>query len=175
MVFKASDCRSLNRVIQLFKITNNLTPAYLQQKLPPLRIENPNLIEEMRARTRRYKNTFYSNAISSWNNIIVNIQGNITKSTIKSRVLKIIRPNSNSFYDIHDPIGLHILFQLRTGLSPLRSHKFRHNFQDTPSDICACTRGIEDTKHFFSNAWILPSIEWGWQLTLRTSSELTTS
>ena len=103
----------------------------------------------MGARTRRYKNTFYSNAISSWNNIIVNIQGNITKSTIKSRVLKIIRPNSNSFYDIHDPIGLHILFQLRTGLSPLRSHKFRHNFQDTPSDICACTRGIEDTKHFF--------------------------
>ena len=46
-----SDRRSLNRVIQLFKITNNLTPAYLKQKLPLLRIENPNLIEEMVART----------------------------------------------------------------------------------------------------------------------------
>ena len=34
-----SDRRSSNRVVQLFKITNNLTPAYLRQKLP-LRIQN---------------------------------------------------------------------------------------------------------------------------------------
>ena len=33
-------------------------------------------------------------------------------------------------------------------LSPLRSHKNRHNFVDTPSDICHCNQGIEDTSHF---------------------------
>ena len=32
--------RSLNRVIQLFKIKNNLSPAYLRQKLPTLSIQN---------------------------------------------------------------------------------------------------------------------------------------
>ena len=40
------------------------------------------------------------------------------------------------------------LFQLRVSLSPLRSHKFRHNFADTPSEICRCNQGIEDTNHF---------------------------
>ena len=40
------------------------------------------------------------------------------------------------------------LVQLRVNLSPLRSHKKHHNFADTPSDICACNQGIEDTRHF---------------------------
>ena len=31
---------------------------------------------------------------------------------------------------------------------PLRSHKFHHNFIDTPSDICYRNQGIEDTRHF---------------------------
>ena len=33
-------------------------------------------------------------------------------------------------------------------LSPLRSHKRQHNFVDTPSDICHCKQGVEDTSHF---------------------------
>ena len=33
-------------------------------------------------------------------------------------------------------------------LSPLRSHKKRHNFADTSSDICSCNQGIEETRHF---------------------------
>ena len=33
-------------------------------------------------------------------------------------------------------------------LNPLRSHKKHHDFADTPSDICACNQGIEDTRHF---------------------------
>ena len=148
-----SDRRSLNRVIQLFKIKNSITPAYLRGKLPPLSIQddpnaNPNTFSEKTTRTHRYKNTFFPNAISSWNNIIGNIQGNITKNSIKSHTLKIIRPTPKSFYNIHDPIGLHYLFQLRTELSPLRSHKHRHKFLDTPTDICSCHQGIEDNNHF---------------------------
>ena len=34
------------------------------------------------------------------------------------------------------------------GLSRLRAHKKRHNFADTPSDICLCKKGIEDTHHY---------------------------
>ena len=51
-------------------------------------------------------------------------------------------------WTIHDHIGLLYLFQLRIGLSPLRSHKTRHNFTDTPSDTCRCNQGVEDTHHF---------------------------
>ena len=34
------------------------------------------------------------------------------------------------------------------GLSPLKSHKKRHNFTDTPSEICLGGNGVEDTAHF---------------------------
>ena len=33
-------------------------------------------------------------------------------------------------------------------LSPLRSHKKRYKFADTPTDICECNQGIENTHHF---------------------------
>ena len=62
--------------------------------------------------------------------------------------MKIIRANCKSFHDIHDAIGLHYLFQLRTELSPLRCHKYRHEFADTPTNNCTCNQGIEDTGHF---------------------------
>ena len=145
--------RSLNRVIQLFKIKSNLSPAYLRQKLPTLSIQNdinanPDCFNEITARTIRFKKSFYSNAVSSWNNVIMNINGYISKTSIKTNILKIKRPNSKSIYDIHDPTGLHYLFQLRTGLSPLRSHKHHHNFVDTPTENCICNRGVENTYHY---------------------------
>ena len=62
--------------------------------------------------------------------------------------MKTIRPVSKSVYNIHDPIGIRYLFQLRTGLSPLCSDKYRHNFLDTPTDNCICNQGIENTSHF---------------------------
>ena len=58
------------------------------------------------------------------------------------------RPEGKPVYDIHDPTGIRYLFQLRLGLSHLRSHKKRYGFEDTPSDICLCKFGIEDTRHF---------------------------
>ena len=53
-----------------------------------------------------------------------------------------------STFGIHDPTGIRYLFQLRVLLSPLRSHKKNHNFDDTPSDLCPCSEGVEDTNHF---------------------------
>ena len=34
------------------------------------------------------------------------------------------------------------------GLSPLKSHKKRYGFIDTPSDTCLCSQSIENTNHF---------------------------
>ena len=68
--------------------------------------------------------------------------------SLNDHVLSFFRPKNKSIFGVHDPIGLRYLFQLRVSLSPLRSHKSRHNFIDTPSDICHCNRGVEDTSHF---------------------------
>ena len=57
-----SDRRSLNRVLQFFKIKHNLTPSYLGSKLPPLDVQanqNTNIFQEKATRTIKYKNTFF--------------------------------------------------------------------------------------------------------------------
>ena len=53
-----------------------------------------------------------------------------------------------SLFNIHNPNGIRWIFQLRVGLSPLKSHKKSHNFQDTPDDLCACLQNVETTQHF---------------------------
>ena len=58
-----------------------------------------------------------------------------------------IVPREKSVFNIHSE-DLRFLYQLRIGLSPLKAHKFRHKFLDTPSDICACRSGTESTIHF---------------------------
>ena len=67
---------------------------------------------------------------------------------LKKDIISLIRPESKSFFNIHDPTGLRYLFQLRLRLSPLKGHKHCHNFTDTPSGTCLCNKGIEDTSHF---------------------------
>ena len=47
------------------------------------------------------------------------------------------------------PMELNYLTRLRVGLSHLREHKFRHNFQDSLDPFCNCGRHIETTIHFF--------------------------
>ena len=67
---------------------------------------------------------------------------------LKNHLLSLFRPKQRSIFNIHDPIGTKIIFQLRLGLSKLRHHKKKHNFVDTPSDLCTCHNGIEDTNHY---------------------------
>ena len=46
-------------------------------------------------------------------------------------------------------LGLKLLTRLRLGLSHLREHKFRHNFNDTIDPFCLCGRNdIETSEHF---------------------------
>ena len=74
-----------------------------------------------------------------------------TLPILKKHLLSLFRPNPKSIFNIHDPVGTKILFQLRLGLSKLRHHKHNHNFLDTPSGICLCGVGVEDTQHYLFN------------------------
>ena len=52
-------------------------------------------------------------------------------------------------YKIYHPPGLKLLTRLRLGLSHLREHKFRHNFNDTIDPFCLCgTNSVETNEHF---------------------------
>ena len=76
------------------------------------------------------------------------IRNSKTFSAFKKSILKFIRPSSNSISNCHSPKGIKLITKLRIGLSHLREHKFRHNFQDTLNSICNCWDDIETTIHY---------------------------
>ena len=146
-----SDRRMSKRVLQLHKIIDGKTPAYLHDKLPPNRnvvISLPNVFHEIRCRTDRYQNSFFPNAVSQWNTFISDFSDFPSFSDLKKHVISLIRPQPKDVFDVFQPTLLRYLFQLRLGLSRLRHHKKSHNFADTPSDLCICKTGVEDTRHY---------------------------
>ena len=142
--------RCCRRILQIHKIKNNMIPSYLGDKLRPnrrllYRCKNSNTFHEIRCNTSKYKNSFFPDAIISWNNIITNF---LSFTILKAHILSLIRPKAKSTSGVHDSLGLRFLFQLLVGLNLLRNQKRRYNFADTSSGICECNQDIEDTSHF---------------------------
>ena len=78
---------------------------------------------------------------------MISVQKLDTLKSFKSNLTRIIKPECKNIFGIHSS-QLKYLYQLRVGLSPLKAHKFKHNFDDTPSADCPCSRGAETTDHF---------------------------
>ena len=150
-----SDRRNCRRSLQGDKIINNNTISYLKDKLPPNCREmfSGNIrttFHDFFCKSNRYRNSFFPDAIASWNIFMEIFKYKEVPSIgiLKNDILSLIRPESKSFFQIFDPVGLRFLFQLRVSLSPLRGHKWSHSYIDTPSGICHCNQGVEDTSHF---------------------------
>ena len=131
-----------------------MTSSYLKDKLPPNKrpyLFSPdisNTLREIRCRSSRFVNSFFPNGVASWNIIIKHFETMPLISKLKEHLLSLFRPNIKSTFNRYDPIGLRYIFQLRLRLSPLRNHKWRHNFIGTISNICICNQGIENIDHF---------------------------
>ena len=148
-----SQRRWFRRLLQFYKIMNNMTPQYLCDPIPKLRdhlfgTRLTNVLHPLKFRTDNYKNSFYPVSVSCWNEIGPEIRSIQSISSFKMKLLKLIRPPKKTMYDIHNPEGTKLIFQLRLGLSSLKSHKLAHNFKDTPNSICACGYIRESTSHY---------------------------
>ena len=64
----------------------------------------------------------------------------------KKCILALIKPSTNSTAHCHCPDGLILNTRLRLGLSHLRFHNLKRNFQDTLNPICSCGT-VETTSH----------------------------
>ena len=106
------------------------------------------VIGMIRARTTRFKNSFYPDCLAEWNKLDPEIRLSPSLSIFKTKLSKLIRPTPKLVYGIYDPKGLAILTQLRVGLSKLSVHIFRHNFRDTVNPLCLTNDWVEDTEHF---------------------------
>ena len=83
-------------------------------------------------------NSVFPHSIATWNLFMKIFKYNEVPS----------RPDPKSSFNSHDPVDLQDLFQLRVNLSPLKGHKWCHNFIDTTSGICDCNQVLENTSHF---------------------------
>ena len=145
--------RMFRRLTQFYKIMNGFTPQYLVDPVPAPRrhlygARITNDLHPVRCRNDRFLNSFYPDAVNCWNNVGPDLRNVETLSKFKSTVLKIIRPEKKSIFNIHNHIGIKYIYQLRVGLSFLKAHKKAHNFGDTPVDTCLCHTGVETTEHF---------------------------
>ena len=105
------------------------------------------------------KIAFLPNNVTLWNDLGPELRGPESLSVFKRNLLKLYRLPQKSLFNIYD-IGIKWIFQLRVGLSPLRSHKCAHNFEDTPSELCNCMLNTaETTCHFFLIVSILSILE----------------
>ena len=85
-----------------------------------------------------------------WNDLGPNLCEYKSISKFKESILKLYRPVKKSIFNVHDN-GIKWIFQLRVGLSPLKSHKKDHNFSGYEEDFsatCSCLMGLETTCHF---------------------------
>ena len=143
------------RLTMFFKIVRNLTSVYLKDPLPfqqgRYSLRANCIINSIPCRNDKHRNSFFPNSIILWNNLDHDIKSSTNISTFKSSILRIIRPQKKKIFNIHDTNRLKWIFQLRVGLSPLKSHKRRHNFNDTPNDICSCLTASESTSNFLLN------------------------
>lgn len=61
---------------------------------------------------------------------------------------KIIRPHSNSIFNVTNSVDLTYLNRLHVGLSDLLEQKFRHNFWNSLNPIWDCGNTSESNKHY---------------------------
>ena len=60
-----------------------------------------------------------------------------------------MRTIPKSVFNVADIYKAKLPTRLRVGLSHLKEHKFRHNFQDTFYPLRSCSLEMESTSHFF--------------------------
>ena len=100
------------------------------------------------AMTNRFVNTFFLNTLYEWNFLGEEIKKSLSLSQFRSKVLKIIRSQKKSTYNICDITGEGYLIKLRFRLSMLYEHNFRRNF-DSLTHLCACGMDTGDIEHVF--------------------------
>ena len=105
-------------------------------------------ISNIKTRSNFFRNSFFPSTITEWNKLDCDIRNSHALNIFKLSLLKFVRPVANSVFDINNPYGLKLLTRLHLGLSHLRYHKFRHNFQDCINPMCDCGLETETTTHF---------------------------
>ena len=122
--------RQYRKLCYFYKIYNEKSSDYLSQLIPTKNHHTP--LETLII--------FYSSTIIEWKDFAPDLRNSDSYSTFKKIFLNFIRPSPNSIFNCHNPEALRFITRLRLGLSHLRYHKSKNNFQDSLNPLC--NRGL---------------------------------
>ena len=144
--------RRLYKLITYYKITNNIYPSYLSDRLPKpppptnYNLRNTRVAQPRFSRLTSSSNSFFPSTTREWN-----LLPNTTTSLPTVQAFKSIIRGANKFNPYHRQCsGKHgaWLARLRMGLSALNSHRYTYNLINSP--ICSlCHTENETTYHYF--------------------------
>ena len=91
--------RWCRRLTLFYKITNNLTPDYTRDPIPPLHqseysLHNQDVIGQLRPRAERFKSSFYPSCLMEWKKLDHSIKASPTIASFKAKLLVLIRLQS---------------------------------------------------------------------------------
>ena len=135
-----------------YKVYKNKSPQYFFKLIPEKNhayaTRNVDNIPCFKIRHNFFKNSFFPFTIIEWNNLDPNLRNSKRFVDFKNSILKFIRPSPSNVFNCNSHKGIRLITRLRVGMSHLREHKFKHNFQDCLNPICSCGLDIESTSHF---------------------------
>ena len=146
------DRRWYRILCHIFVLLKSKTPLYLYQEIPEQQtvdytLRNTRHYEPNLSRRIRFSNSFLSSILDEWKKLDKGVQRSPSISVFKRNLLQIIRPIKSPVYNICDIQSVKMLTRLRVQFSPLKEHRFRHNFECL-SPECICGAAIEDTEHY---------------------------
>ena len=146
--------RWVTRLCLFYKVISTKLPEYIYDFIPPVRQSqtHPNTFNFFTCRAEYFKKThFFPCVIGKWNKLqkLVNrtnpeISSSGSYNIFRKSLLNFIRPRASK---VNDTIGIKLITRLRLGFSPLREHKFKHNFQDTLNPLCSCRINLSGQKN----------------------------
>jgi len=146
--------RKNHKLTLYYKIANGLTPQYLQERLPPnvseisnYPLRNARNRSLVRARTTRYKSSFFPSTTVLWNNLADTVRFSPSLITFKSNLnntTKLPPPPEWLYTGSRYANILHT--RLRLNNPALNAYLFRTG--RSPSCSCECGYKSENIKHF---------------------------
>ena len=151
------DRRTARRLHILYETLATKFPTYLyeialaQFSSPRTRNFTKINLKPIPFKKKIFKKSFYPATIQDWNmldSLDNSIKESQSKAIFKKKINKLIRPKKLPYFGLVGNDKIKYITMLRMNLSPLKAHKFKYNFADTPSKNCSICVLAEDTEHY---------------------------
>ena len=145
--------RDKHKLIVFFKILHGLTPNYLSDMIPPLvqdtssyNLRNSDHIQQLRANTNLFRDSFFPSTIRAWNSLPNDTKQATSVASFKYRLNKHLK-RPPKYYNSGTRIGQVLHARLRMQCSSLNADLYRKNIVESPS--CQCG-SFESAHHFLT-------------------------